>query len=339
MGTKKRVTIKDVAALAGVSFATVSRALDDRQEISRETKEKVRAACEQLGYVPNVAAKGLSGQATHTIGVVVPDISNPYFAGMATAIEQRAAEAGYRVLLSNSVRDEEQELLGIENFLSRQADGMLISAISPGSQSKHRELLGGLPCVYLGVNHGEDCSYVMADNESGAYKASRYLVDLGHRDILFFGGRPQSRTRILRLQGFRRALEEAGLEVRELAAPDESGLMRSWNYQAAKELFSGKSLPDAIFAFSDITALKIMEAAEECGVRIPEDVSLLGYDNISFAGLPRIDLTTVSQQKYRLGALAVERLIEQINGGTQHTADVLEARLMLRSTCKNKQGE
>jgi len=91
MRTKKRATIKDVAALAGVSFATVSRALDDRQEISRETKEKVRAACAQLGYVPNVAAKGLTGQATHTIGVVVPDISNPFFAGLATAVEQRGA--------------------------------------------------------------------------------------------------------------------------------------------------------------------------------------------------------------------------------------------------------
>ena len=332
----KRVTIKDVAALAGVSFATVSRALDDRQEISRETKEKVRTACAQLGYVPNVAAKGLTGQATHTIGVVVPDISNPYFAGMATAIEQRAAEAGYRVLLSNSVRNEEQELLGIENFLSRQVDGVLISAISPESQARHREILGNMPCVYIGINHGEDCSYVMADNEIGAYEAARYLVELGHRDILFFGGRTRSKTRSIRLRGFHRALEEAGLEGRDLAAPDGVGVMREWSYRKAKELLSGGDLPDAIFAFSDITALKIMEAAEECGIRIPEDVSLLGYDNISFASLPRIDLTTVSQQKHRLGQLAVERLLERIGGSQQQTVDILQAKLMIRSTCKNK---
>ena len=336
MRTKKRVTIKDVAALAGVSFATVSRALDDRQEISRETKEKVRAACAQLGYVPNVAAKGLTGQATHTIGVVVPDISNPFFAGLATAVEQRAAEAGYRVLLSNSVRSEEQEMLGIENFLSRQVDGILISAISPDSQARHQELLGSVPCVYLGVNHAEDCSYVMADIELGAYEAGRYLVSLGHRDILFFGGRTQSKTRSLRLQGCCRALAEEGLAVRDLAAPEAGGLMRDWSYRKAKELFSEGDLPDAIFAFSDITALKIMEAAEECGIRIPEDVSLLGYDNISFAGLPRIDLTTVSQQKYRLGQLAVDRLLEQINGSEQHTVDILQTKLMIRSTCRNK---
>lgn len=338
MRTKKRVTIKDVAALAGVSFATVSRALDDRQEISRETKEKVRAACAQLGYVPNVAAKGLTGQATHTIGVVVPDISNPFFAGLATAVEQRAAEAGYRVLLSNSMRSEEQEVMGIENFLSRQVDGILISAISPDSQARHQELLGSVPCVYLGVNHGEDCSYVMADIELGAYEAGRYLVGLGHRDILFFGGRPQSMTRSLRLRGCRRALSEEGLEGRDLAAPDAGGLMRDWSYRKAKELFSEGDLPDAIFAFSDITALKIMEAAEDCGVRIPEDVSLLGYDNISFSALPRIDLTTVSQQKHRLGQLAVERLLEQIGGSKEHTVDILQTKLIIRSTCKNKQG-
>ena len=164
----RRTTIKDVAALAGVSPATVSRTLDDRPEISAETKERVRAACAQLGYVPNAAAKGLTGQATHTLGVVVPDVSNPYFTGIATAIEETAAENGYRVLLSNSLQEEGRELRAIENFLARQIDGVLISPLSRESQAKHADLLEGTPCVYLGVNHGEKCSYVMADNEAGA---------------------------------------------------------------------------------------------------------------------------------------------------------------------------
>ena len=331
---KKKATIKDVAALAGVSFATVSRALDDRPEISRETTEKVRSACAQLGYVPNAAARGLAGQSTHTIGVIVPDISNPYFAGMATAIEQRAAERGYRVLLSNSMRIQEQELKGIDGLLSRQIDGGIISALSPASQACHKDLLGGLPCVYIGVNHGEDCSYVMADNETGAYEAARYLVDLGCRDILFFGGRTTSKTRTLRIRGFRRALAEAGLKGRDLAAPAEGGLMRNWSYRRALELFrEGGPLPDAIFAYSDVTALKIMEAAEECGISIPNDVSLVGYDNISFTALPRIHLTTVSQKKIRQGHIAVDRLVEQIEGERKQTADLLQPELMIRSTC------
>ena len=123
--------------------------------------------------MPNAAAKGLTGQATHTLGVVVPDVSNPYFTGIATAIEETAAENGYRVLLSNSLQEEGRELRAIENFLARQIDGVLISPLSWESQAKHADLLEGTPCVYLGVNHGEKCSYVMADNEAGAAIAVR----------------------------------------------------------------------------------------------------------------------------------------------------------------------
>ena len=332
---KKRATIKDVAALAGVSAATVSRALDDRPEISSETKERVRSACAQLGYVPNAAARGLAGHATHTIGLVLPDISNPYFSGMATAIEETAAAHGCRVFLSNSLRKEDRELRAIENLVARQVDGILVNPVSPESQLRHREVLGGLPCVYLGANHDESPSYVMADNETGAYAAARYLIRLGHRDILFLGGRTTSRTREQRIRGFRRALAEAGLEGRELPAPPNVTLMRQWSYEAASELLKGP-LPDAIFAFSDMTALKILEAAEECGIRIPEDVSLLGYDNIAFAALPRIHLTTVSQHKFQQSRIAVERLLEKINGSDELTADLLEPELIIRSTCARK---
>lgn len=329
---KKRATIKDVAALAGVSAATVSRALDNRPEISAETKKRVRSACGQLGYVPNAAARGLAGHATHTIGLVLPDISNPYFSDMATAIEETAAAHGYRVFLSNSLRKKDRELRAIENLVARQVDGILVNPVSPESQLCHREILRGLPCVYLGANHDESLNYVMTDNEAGAYAAARYLILLGHRDILFLGGRTTSRTRAQRIRGFRRALAEAGLEGRELPAPPDVSLMRQWSYETALELLKGP-LPDAIFAYSDMTALKILEAAEQRGVRIPEDLSVVGYDNIAFGALPRIDLTTVSQHKYRQGQLAVERLLEQINGSDQHTADILEPELVIRSTC------
>lgn len=333
---KKRATIKDVAALAGVSAATVSRALDDRPEISSETKERVRSACAQLGYVPNAAARGLSGHATHTIGLVLPDISNPYFSGMATAIEETAAAHGCRVFLSNSLRKEDRELRAIENLVARQVDGILVNPVSPESQLCHREVLGGLPCVYLGANHDESPSYVMADNETGAYAAARYLIRLGHRDILFLGGRTTSRTREQRIRGFRRALAEAGLEGRELPAPPNVTLMRQWSYETALELLKGP-LPDAIFAYSDMTALKVLEAAEERGVRIPEDLSMVGYDNIAFGALHRIHLTTVSQHKYQQGQIAVERLLEKINGSRAHTEDILEPELIIRSTCVKHQ--
>lgn len=339
MKAEKRATIKDVAALAGVSFATVSRTLADRPEISGETKARVRAACAQLGYVPNAAAKGLTGRGTQTLGLVVPDVSNPYFSGLATAIERTAAENGYRVLLSNSLQNQDRERQVMDSLLARQIDGLVVSALSPESRAGHRELLGGVPCVYLGVNHGEDCSYVMPDNAAGSYAAVRYLLDLGHRDLVFLGGRENSLTRALREQGFRKALEEQGLTGRVYAAPADPGNIRRWSYQKAGELLREGPRPHAIVAFSDMAAMKVLEAAEEQGVRVPEDLSLVGYDDIALSALPRIHLTTVSQQAFRQGRLAVERLLEQIRGSRGPTADVLQPELIVRSTCmKREQG-
>lgn len=328
----KRITIKDVAARAGVSFATVSRVLDDHPDISEETKARVRAVCAELGYVPNAAAKGLTGQATHMIGLIVPDISNPYFFGMASAVEKTAAAHGYRVLLSNSMRNPELEYQAIDNFMARQVDGLLIAATSPQSQSNHRKLLGSLPCVYFGPNHDENCSYVMSDTEKGTYEATQYLLSLGHRDILFLGGRPASRTREYRVKGFYRAMNEAGLQGRDLAAYTEQNFMRQWTLEQSMSALSGH-LPDAIIAFSDSIALKIMEAAEIRGLKIPEDFSLIGFDNISLAALPRIALTSISQHKFRQGIIATERLMEKIAGNTENTADLLDSELKIRSTC------
>ena len=321
----RRTTIKDVAALAGVSPATVSRTLDDRPEISAETKERVRAACAQLGYVPNAAAKGLTGQATHTLGVVVPDVSNPYFTGIATAIEETAAENGYRVLLSNSLQEEGRELRAIENFLARQIDGVLISPLSRESQAKHADLLEGTPCVYLGVNHGEKCSYVMADNEAGAAIAVRYLLQLGHRDLVFLGGRADSLTRVQRVRGFRRALREHGLSGRVLPAPPDTRELRQWAYEQALALFGERTLPHAVLAFSDLTALRILEAAEERGIRVPEALSLVvEYQKkrpaapikLSQADLERIQTVAAYLSDHYAAEIPMERLTQIACMGT-----------------------
>ena len=335
----RRATIKDVAALAGVSFATVSRVLDDHPDISRETKERVRAACAQLGYVPNSAARELAGQATHTIGVIVPDISNPYFSDMATAIEQAAAQQGYRMLLSNSMRDAQQERQAIDGFLSRRIAGILISPLFPESHQTHRAILGDLPCVYVGINHDGQSSYVAGDNRAGAYRATRYLLELGHKNLVFLGGRERSLTREQRSAGFRQALQEAGLSGQEFfMAQDQVDSGRRWGYDIALRLFQQGPLPDAVLAFSDIIALRVMEAAEACGVRIPQDLSLVGYDNISFSALPRIHLTTVSQKKRRQGRIAVAQLLAQIRGDRRPTAHLVQPELIVRSTCMKKQG-
>lgn len=331
----KRVTIKDVAARAGVSFATVSRVLSDRSEISDATKLRVRAVCQELDYVPNNAARGLVLRSTNTLGLIVPDVSNPYFSGVALAVETTARQHGYRLLLCNSLREEERESLVLESLLSQQIDGLIIAPVSPVSQQRLERALGTTPRVYLGNNHNDACSYVSVDNQLGAYEATRYLLCLGHRDIVFLGGREGSRTRQFRSAGFRAAMDEAGLTGREYPSPAEGD---SWvrNHENALALFRQRPLPDAIFAYSDRIALTVIQAAGECGVRIPEDVSLIGFDNIAFASLPRINLTTVSQHKGAIGRKAVARLLAQIDGDLTATADMLEPELIIRETCRHR---
>ena len=330
----KRVTIRDVAALAGVSSATVSRALNDHPAISEETKKAVRDACRTLNYVPDITARGLSGHKTYTIGVIIPDISNPHYSALCTSIEGCAAKMGYRVLLTNTLYDADHELDAIGRMLSQRVDGLLISACSPGSQKEHASLIANLPCVYLGSNHGPSCSYVEVDNERGAYKAAQYLYHLGHREITFMGGRPGSRTLEQRLSGYRRSLLQNGLVLNEIVCPEENGSLRRWCYEQARNMFGRGVIPDAFIAFSDMIAMQILDAAEEYNLRVPEHFSVVGFDDIAFGRLPQISLTSVSLQIFEMGQLAVERLLEKIGGNNRLTMDVLQPELMVRDTCR-----
>lgn len=330
----KRVTIRDVAAVAGVSSTTVSRALNDHPAISARTKKIVRDACKALDYVPDIAARGLSGHMTHTIGIIVPDISNSYFSTLCASVESYAAERGYQVLLANTLDEPAHELDAIDRMLSQQVDGMLISAHSPQSQERHAALLGDLPCVYLGSNHGPSCSYVEIDNDRGAFEAAQYLCHLGHREIVFLGGRSGSRTLEQRLNGYRRSLLMNGLAPHEVVAPEHVVKMREWCHERAMELFGSGRVPDAVIAYSDIIAMQILDAAGRYGLRVPEHFSIIGFDNIYIGQLPQIRLTSVSQRKSRSGRLAVERLFEKIGGDCRRTADILQPELMIRSTCR-----
>ena len=286
--------------------------MNDHPAITQKTKKAVRDACEALSYVPDITAKGLAGQETHTIGIIVPDISNPYFSALCTAMEGRAAEAGYRAILINTLHDPAYELEAIDQLLSHRVDGMLITASSPDSQRKHGALLGDVPCVYLGSNHGPDCSYVEADNARGAYEAAQYLHLLGHREIAFLGGRQGTRTLEQRLAGYRRSMTLNGRPCREITwAGEESGLLQ-WCGEQAEELFRSGERPDAVLA---------------------------GFDNISFGGLPQMELTTVSQKKFRAGRLAVDRLLKKTGGENIQTRDVLQPELIIRSTCRKREAQ
>lgn len=328
----KRATVRDVAALAGVSTSTVSRALNDHPAISPGTKRAVREACAALNYLPDITAKGLSGHETNTVAIIVPDISNPYFSVLCTAMESRAAERGYRVILANTLHDPAFEREAVEQLLSYRVDGMLVNPCSPSAD--YGALLGEVPCVYLGSNHGPDCSFVEADNARGAYEAAQYLQLLGHRDIVFLGGRRGSRTLEQRLEGYRRSMALGGLPCRELTWEGEEGRLLSWCGEQAAALFRGGRVPDAFLAYSDMTAVRIIEEAEAFGLHAPEDFSVIGFDNLALGGLPQMGLTTVSQRKFRAGQLAVDRLLEKLAGDRSRTVDILQPELIIRDTCR-----
>ncbi len=329
----KRVTIYDVARLAGVSPATVSRALHSHPAISEKTKRRIWAACEQLAYVPDIVARGLSGQRTYTIGVVITDISDPYISALCAVIEQRCSRLGYRMLLSNTLHDPAYELEAVGQMLSQQVDGLLVSACSPRSQEAHKALIAGLPCVYLGNNHGPDCSYVEADNERGAYEAAQYLYHLGHRRIVFLGGRPDSRTLELRLNGYRRSMLSHALTPCEIVEPERVARVFEWCRRETAAGGQGIYGFDAVIAYTDAIAMDVLDAAETCGLHVPEDFSLIGFDDISLSGLSHMRLTSVSQDYVHAGQLAVERLLAQIDGAGQ-TADTLPPELIIRDTCR-----
>lgn len=330
----KRVTIRDVAKEAGVSPSTVSRALKGHALISRETRAAVEAACQRLRYVPDLTAQSLAGEQTYSIGFIVPDISNPYFSALFTVIEATAAENGYSVMLINTRYDPERELEAVDRMLAQRVDGLLAVANSPASQQRQTALLLDTPCVYIGNNHGGACSFVEADNAKGAYEAVQYLHRLGHRKITFLGGGQNSRTLEQRLSGYRQAMERHALQFDICTAAAEAVDMRSWCRNTALELFHRPAPPDAILAYSDTIAMTVLDAAAECGLEAPEDFSIIGFDNTDFSGLPYISLTSVSQQKYRTGQLAVQRLLEKIGGDRRQTTDILQPELIIRSSCR-----
>lgn len=330
----KRVTIRDVAKEAGVSPSTVSRALRGHALISQETRAAVEAACRQLRYVPDLTAQSLAGDQTYSIGFIVPDISNPYFSALFTVIEATAAENGYSVLLINTRYDPERELAAVDHMLAQRVDGILAVANSPASQQRQASLLLDTPCVYIGNNHGGNCSFVEADNAKGAYEAVQYLYRLGHRRITFLGGGRNSRTLERRLFGYRSAMARHALPTDIRTAEAEAVDMRRWYRETTQDLFSQAAPPEAILAYSDIVAMEILDAAADCHRESPRDFSIIGFDNTDFSELPYISLTSVSQQKYRTGQLAVQRLLEKIGGDRRQTTDILQPELIIRSSCR-----
>lgn len=332
-----RITIKDIAQIAGVSYATVSRALSGSSEVSEQTRKRIMEICQREGYRPNSLARGLIRNKTNILGLIVPDVSNPFFGDLVFGIENHAYKNGYTIMLCNSMfnKDETQNLFDL--LVGHQVDGIILAGTNDRFTSWLGNYINTIPFVLLGDTVGEpgnQFNIVSIDNQRGGYLAGKYLCELGHTKIMYLGLRTNSVTHRTRFSGFCAALYEHGLAPMVLENPSNSSSM-SMGYELGKQLF-GKPLDcTAIFASTDSLALGVLQSSEELGISIPEDVSLIGFDNITYSALPKISLSTIDQCKQDLAENAVNLLLRVIESGEKNNDIhcILEPKLIERKSC------
>lgn len=330
-----KVTIKDVAKAAGVSYATVSRAFSDSSEIGNETKRRILKLSEEMGYMPNSVARSMVKRRTDTFGVVVPSIQNPYMSEFVSCLELRARKAGYSVMVCNSYYDLGGEKAVLKLLLGKQVDGLFLMPIGSESYETILPLSRYVPSVFIGENLMELSEpYVSVDNYAGTKMGTEYLYSLGHRNILYLGARKNSVTHEKRLKGYVDACAELGIPVEYL----NSGFQRSSQqngYMLAKHLFEKPLKYTAIFCAADSLAIGVMQAADEIGLRIPEDISLMGFDNIAFSALPRISLTTIDQSIDEMAETALTVMLDKMAGKeNMENNHILKPTIIERTSCK-----
>ena len=335
----RRVTIKDIARIAGVSVTTVSRALNDAPEISPETRDRILQLCREEGYRTNLLARSLISNRTNVIGVILSDISAPYHATLALHIETCAAELGYQVMLCSGQPGSDRIHELFDFLISQGVDGILLTSASNSAIPLLEHYQSAVPTVLIGAAFAPVASSmrinsVCTDNYVGGQMAARYLHDLGHRQVVYLGARKGSDTHLLRHRGFLDAAAELDMAVDTIWNPDSHSTSES-GYRLARHFFLQPFSHTAVFAASDLMALGIMQAADELDIAIPEQLSLLGFDNIDYAALPKIRLTTISQRAEALARSGVRLLTELIqqDDGLEFTQRLLTPELIQRDTC------
>jgi LacI family transcriptional regulator len=333
-------TIKDIARIVNCSYATVSRALNNKPGINSKTRERILEVAKDLGYQPNAIARGLVMQKTHTIGLIIPDIVNPFFPEIARGVEDIASVHGYTVFLCNTNWNLEKEAVYLNALQEKRVDGIIIkpasdadSQFAPG-HSRLDDI--NLPIViFSGQSSTGRHSYIEIDNLRGGFIAAKHLIEAGYRRIAFIGGRESSHSNAERMKGYRMALTAYELPVDESLILNHDFYGES-GFALMEQLLKLPEPPDAVFTGNDIIALGVLECLQRHRIRVPDDFGVIGFDNIIFAGYPQIQLTTVAQPKYLMGQHAAEILLNEISGietdGIKKT--ILEPELVIRRTTR-----
>ena len=329
-------TMRDVAKRAGVSTATVSHVINGTRFVSDELQQKVMSAMEALGYRRNALAGALRSGQTHTIGLILPESLNTFFSELGHGIEQAAFPHGYNLILYNSDNDLEKEHLYIDFLIEKQVDGIILDTEEHDIDALHARIPKSIPTVLIDRDfEGDDFDFVLSDNKQGGYTAAKHLIELGHKRIACIIGAEHMKSSTDRMQGFKAALDEAGLPLYpDLIFPGdfhpESG------YRAALRLLHQKHPPTAIFAFNDMMAFGVQRATVELGLHIPDDISLVGFDNIELGIYTCPALTTVAQSKADIGQKTIQHLINRMSNMTlPGIRELVPTRLVVREFTKS----
>lgn len=328
------VSIKDIARAMNISYSTVSRALNNSPRVKEETREHIQRVAVEMGYLPSAVARSLVTRHTNTIGIVVTKITDLFFAEVIQGIEETALTFGQNVILTNSDGKPERELAAIQNLRERRVDGIILVAACADQESKRQLFtLSGLdtPIVIINNVHGEHIGYsIEIDNVDGGRQATRHLLDLGHRRIAHIAGPATEWDAVERQSGYEQALHQADLIVNPALiirgdSQPEGGLL------AMQQFFSLADPPTAVFCYNDATALGAMQAAHAAGLRIPQDLSIVGFDDIALAPFFAPPLTTIDQHKREMGILAVQMVLDLLNNKAVQDC-VLPSRLVIRES-------
>ncbi|GKX28097.1 LacI family transcriptional regulator [Vallitalea longa] len=313
-------TIKDVAKMANVSISTVSRVLNGSTPVSRESSEKVYRAVEALDYKPNAMARSLISKKTMTIAVIIPNLSNLFFPELLRGISKAVEKEGYFLIICNTDYNSEKEERYINRMLERRVDGFIIVSTSI-SNKKLTHLLKGKTSVVFVYSYADFGYNIMEDGIKATYDATKYLIDMGHKKIACVGWRFKGVN--VRYMGFIKALEESDVKFRDEYVID-CGYSKEEITNNTIKLLQMKDRPTGVVAFNDDTAIAIMMAAKNMGISIPEELSIIGYDNISISNILLKPLTTISVPIQKMGMEAGEKIIEIIDKGISYSDVYIE---------------
>jgi LacI family transcriptional regulator len=334
-----KLTIKDIANLSGVSKSTVSRVINKKKYVSKKNREKVLSIINELGYIPDNIARSLITKKTYTIGLMIPDITNPFYSETAKIIENTIRKLGYSLIICNTENRHDLQNKYIDILEQKRVDGIIFGSVRINDSNINNLSAQGLPYItYHRKLENKNSNYVISDDTIGIKIAVKHLVDLGHKNIAYISGPTEFSTGINRLKGFIEArnifnLNNSNNLIRE------GGYSEYQSWQVTKEIINLTPRPSAIIAANDLMAISALDCILHHGLSVPKDISLIGYDNINLASHARIQLTTISIDKKDMAKKTANLLIKEIINKKNSSKLIqikLKPKLIVRKTTMQK---